>query len=262
VCVGSNDIFPLEKHFSRLVRFTMALSDMLHLELSPFYNNLLASQIMLLSFKLAIEFARRGGRKWYSRELLHVFLSNTILFWRLFDTSCWSWRLNALVPAIMVARFMFKGCSTSDPEDIEVQTLSRSSSPSDLLYGPMQFAGIVLWLGLTKFMTQEACIVHAALLGDVFAPMIGTYGRHMYQMPLAAQKTVEGSVVGVFLGTVFISYLYLSVLQLPLLPLRVVLAYGGIAALAEATSLNGFDNLVLAITLHFSIPKALEWLPA
>lgn len=172
-----------------------------------------------------------------------------------------------------------------DPDDIEVQTLSRSSNPSELLFGPLQMAAIMVWLGLYKFMTEQAAITAAAVgIGDGLAPMIGAiYGRHMYQMPFASQKTMEGSVVGgtlstvllmyvvygllssfplltlvflhdslVFLGTVAGCYLYLYMMGLSLLPLRMVLTFSGIAAIVEGTAPGNLDNLTVPIAIHFS----------
>ena len=151
-----------------------------------------------------------------------------------------------------------------DPEDTEVQNLSQSSSPTDLLFGPLQSCLVLIWLGLYRFMTEEASILAAAMgLGDTVAPMIGKrFGRHVYRMPLASQKTMEGTIVGVFLGTVCGCYLYLYLLGIPLLPLRMILAYGGIAAMVEGTAVSKLDNLVVPMALHFSIGKVQEWLPA
>jgi dolichol kinase len=144
-----------------------------------------------------------------------------------------------------------------------VQTLSRSSSPSELLFGPVQYGLIFTFLGLYCFRTDEAAIVAAVLgSGDAMAPLIGAhFGRHVYQMPLCSQKTIEGSLT-VFLGTASASYFYLYCLGQPLLPLRIVLAYAGIAAVVEGTSPGNVDNLTLATVLHFSMDRVPKLLPA
>lgn len=149
-------------------------------------------------------------------------------------------------------------------DDLEVQLVSRSSSPSELLFGPLHFALILVWLGLSYFQTQEAAIICAAIgIGDALAPLLGNkFGRHYYQVPLSARKTMEGSLCGVFFGTVCGSYLFLYILGLPLLPLRIVLVYGFLAAVLEGTALKGLDNLVVAIVLHLSMDKVQEWMPA
>ena len=67
----------------------------------------------------------------------------------------WSWRLNVLVPTVMCIKFFYKGLILADPNDVDVRIMSRSSSPSELLYGPLQFGGFMIWLGITKFMTTE-----------------------------------------------------------------------------------------------------------
>jgi len=116
-----------------------------------------------------------------------------------------------------------KGAIRKDPEDIDVQITSRSSSPSELLFGPLQCALVMVWLGLYRFMDKESAVIAAAVgVGDgLLAPIIGKlYGRHRYQMPLSGSKTMEGTVVGVFLGTVSGCYMYLSLMSIPLLPLR------------------------------------------
>jgi dolichol kinase len=142
--------------------------------------------------------------------------------------------------------------------------MSRSSSPSELLFGPVQFVAVLVFLGLYRFMTDEAAIVTAALgIGDAMAPIAGNlYGRHVYQMPLASPKTMEGSVCGVFLGTCSSSYFFLYCLGIPFLPLRIVLAYAGIAAMVEGTAPGNMDNLVVPIVIHFSMDRVQRWLPA
>jgi dolichol kinase len=128
----------------------------------------------------------------------------------------------------------------------------------------MQFAGVLVYLSLYRFMTEEAAVTAAALgIGDALAPIFGqVFGRHVYHMPLGPVKTMEGSVVGVFLGTVVAMYLFLYMLGIPLLPLRMVLAYAGIAAVVEGTSPGNMDNVLVPVVLHFSIDRVQQWLPA
>lgn len=73
---------------------------------------------------------------------------------------------------------------------------------------------------------------------------------------------MEGTVVGVFLGTVSACYVYLSLMGIPLLPLRMILVYGGIAAVVEGTAFKNLDNLAVAVTLSLSFGRVQEWLPA
>jgi dolichol kinase len=121
----------------------------------------------------------------------------------------------------------------------------------------------MIWIGIYSFMTEEAAVVAAVSFGDGLAPLIGTkYGRHIFHMPLANQKTVEGSVAGVFLGAVAGCYFYLYMMGIPFIPLGLVLAYAGIAAVAEATAPGHLDNVVTPVILHFSIDRVQQMLPA
>lgn len=194
----------------------------------------------------------------YSRYLWHISLSGLVFFWSFYslENSEWSWKLNTALPAAILLRILYKGWILKDPNDVEVQILSVSSSPSDLLFGPLQAAGSMIYLGLYHFCTTQSAVIAAALVGDALAPLVGTrYGRHVYQLnPLARTKTMEGSIV-VFLTTVFMSYVFLHAMDIsPVEPLRMVLAYGAIAAVAEATAPSHLDNLVICMVLLASIP--------
>jgi phytol kinase len=162
--------------------------------------------------------------------------------------------------------FYSKGAISKDAQDSEVQTLSRSSSPSELLFGPLQFAAVLACCGLFCFMTTEAAIVMATIgIGDAMAPIVGSlYGRHLYRvLPiLGPTKTMEGSVCGVFLGTCMGIYFFLYALGLPqTLPLRVVLVYAAMAAVVEGTSPGNMDNLAVPIVLHLFMDRVPQWLP-
>lgn len=250
------------------------LRKLLHLEtLSPLHNNLLVVFLMLIYMKLSLETI-----SWYRRSSLveeispfakpYILfsVSTLVLFWPWFDvTDGWSWRFNTILPAALLLRWVYQGAIGRDPEHPEVQALSRSSSPSELLWGPVQFTAILIYLGLYHFQTPQAAVLAAALgAGDgLAAPWVGlNFGRHVYQMPLASPKSMEGSVVGVFLGTISACYLYLYLTGLPLLPLRVLLSYGAIAAIVEGTAPGHLDNLVIAIVLLFSMDRVEQWLPA
>lgn len=150
-----------------------------------------------------------------------------------------------------------------DPDDEDVLIMSRTSAPSGLLFGPLQLTLLMVWLGLTKFMKEESAILLAGVgIGDGIAPLIGNrYGRHVYRMPFCNSKTMEGSVCGVFLGTVAGCYLYPYLLGMNgLRPLRIVLAFGGIAAVIEGSSPANMDNIVVPAIMYFSIERIDEWL--
>jgi CDP-diglyceride synthetase len=231
--------------------------------LSPIFNNILVLQWTLICIKICLELVNRlssadRSRPTWTKPCIHMVLSSSLVFWPLYDTLDWTWRFNTIVPAALMIRFWYKGFICKDPDDVEVQALSRSSSPSELLWGPMQFTALLIYLGLYHFMSPRAAILIAAVgLGDSgAAPLIGEFfGRHVYQMPLAARKSMEGSVVGVFLGTVAGIYIFFYILGLDVLPLRLVLSYGAIAAIVEATCPGGLDNIIVSIILHFSIDR-------
>lgn len=143
--------------------------------------------------------------------------------------------------------------------------MSRTGSPVGLLFGPLQLTLLMVYLGLFCFKEEEekAAILLAAVgIGDGIAPLIGvSYGRHVYRMPFCDSKTMEGSVCGVFLGTVAGCYLYPWLLSQEWRPLRIVLAIGGMAAAIEGSSPGNLDNILVPVILHFSmdrIDKA-EW---
>ena len=157
----------------------------------------------------------------------------------------------------------YQGAILKDPEDPEVQILSRSSSPSELLFGPLQFAAVLVFLGLYRCQTEQAAVVVAAVgIGDAIAPIIGNwFGRHIYQMPLASKKTMEGSVCGVFMGSCSATYFFLFSLGIrPFLPLRLVLAHAGVAAVVEGTCAGYIDNLTVPVAILFSMDRVEEWL--
>jgi dolichol kinase len=217
---------------------------------------------MKMVMELATYWRRRSGTR--TRQLIHVALSSWIGFWPLFDVSDWSWRLNVLVPAVVGTRYLYKAIIQKNPTDAEVINMSRTSSPWDLIYGPLQLTILMVWLGLTQFMQPEAAILLAAVgIGDGLAPLIGRrYGRHLYCMPMAKPKSMEGSVCGVFLGTIAGCYLYPYLLGMDWFPLRIVLAYGGIAAVVEGVSPSNLDNILVPLVLYFSIDKVDRWMPA
>ena len=114
------------------------------------------------------------------------------------------------------------------------------------------------WYGLDlrEFMSEEAAILLAAVgIGDGIAPMIGSrYGRHVYRMPFSNSKTMEGSVCGVFLGTIAAYYLFTYLLGMDeWRPLRIVLAFGGIAAVVEGTSPANMDNIMVPLLCTFRL---------
>jgi len=128
-------------------------------ELSPIFNNILSALITVVYVTCVLElgsFIRgRLGRAEESRKLVHICAGCCTIFWPLFDTFHWSWRLNVLVPTVMAIKLFYKGAILRDPSDPDVQTMSRSSLPSELLYGPLQFTLVMIWIGISEFMTTR-----------------------------------------------------------------------------------------------------------
>lgn len=136
--------------------------------------------------------------------------------------------------------------------------MSRSSSPSELLYGPLQMTVIMTYVGLTKFMTNVGVIMMASLVGDWLAAIVGIqYGKHKYTVPLSGimgatrKKSVEGSV-GCVVGTVggIMFYSYMCAMEVG--GWRLLMAYACLASLIEATALTNWDNLLLALVMEIS----------
>ena len=107
---------------------------------------------------------------------------------------------------------------------------------------------------------EEAAVLAASLaVSDGLAPAVAKlYTRQVYRHPA---KRTEGTVAAIFMGTVLYCYLYQWWLGFALLPLRIVLAYGFVAAVV-GTVLKGVDNAAVPIALHLLIPRIQEWLPA
>lgn len=187
-----------------------------------------------------------------SRKFVHLCACSCVVFWPLFDPGHWGWRLNAIVPVVMSLRLLYKGAILKDPEDEDVRSMSRTSSPSELLYGPLQMTLIMCYVGLTKFMTQTGIIMMASLVGDWMAAVIGIqYGKHKYKLPLGGEKSIEGSI-GCVIGTMAGLWFYLYMCGMDVVGWRELVAYGILSAIVEATSLHNWDNLLLAMIMGLS----------
>lgn len=229
-------------------------------DITAFQNNLIVCALTVLYMKLCLIIIARLRMRFhltahYTKSMIYICLSTTICFWRLFEISDWSWRLNCVVPCSLMIRYLFKGFY-KDPSDAEVQLLSKSSSPTELLFGPVQICLVCFILGLCRFMEVEAAILYSMMIGDATAPITGQlFGRHTYNLPLCGPRTMEGSVCGVFLGTISASYFYLYVLGLDLVPLRYLLTYALVGALVEGSSPQNVDNLSVPLVFHFSMGR-------
>jgi Dolichol kinase len=229
--------------------------------ISPLWNNVLSSLLTVVYAKGLLSvasFIRQRMRCGYeTRKFVHVGAACWIFFWPMFDTSHWSWRLNIIVPTVMSIKLFYKGAILADPNDIDVRILSRSSSPSELLWGPLHFILFMMWVGTQQFMTKEGAILVAALgIGDGIAPIVGKYyGNLKYRLPLGGQKSIEGSLFGVFLGSIVGCYAFIHALDLQSSHMNRIVATAAIATFAEAIAPGNCDNFFIPLMIHFSIQR-------
>jgi phytol kinase len=192
----------------------------------------------------------RYGQPELSRKFIHLCACSFVVWWRLFDASHWGWRLNVTVPAVMSIRLLYKGAVLKDPYDEDVHTMSRTSSPSELLFGPLQMTLIMVYVGLTKFMTHTGLIIMASFVGDAAAAVVGLhYGRHRYKVAFGGEKSVEGSI-GCCLFTMIGIFCYCYMCCLDMIELRPLFVLGITSALVEATALKNWDNFFLCVAME------------
>ena len=222
--------------------------------LSPLHNNVISALLTVAYVKCVMELGAlircKYGQPELSRKFMHLCACSFIVWWPLFDTSHWGWRLNVTVPAVMSIRLLYKGAILNDPEDKDVLTMSRTSSPSELLFGPLQMTLIMVYVGLTKFMTHTGLIIMASFVGDAAAAVVGMYyGRHRYNVALGGEKSVEGSI-GCGMFTMIGIFCYCYICSIDMLEWRPLVAIGVTSALVEATALKNWDNVFLCVTME------------
>jgi len=138
--------------------------------------------------------------------------------------------------------------------------MSRSGDPLELLIGPMQFVLVMTWLGLFRFMTLDATVIMAALgIGDGIAPLVGKkWGKHTYDVLGGTPKTIEGSIGGVFCGTILGCYIYPPLLGFGFLPLRLVVTLAAVATVGEGSAPFYSDNIVVPLMIHLTMGQFVE----
>lgn len=104
-------------------------------------------------------------------------------------------------------------------------------------------------------MTNNGVIIMASFVGDWMAAMVGLqYGRHKFLVPFGGEKSIEGSVgcvIGTMGGICFYSYM----IGMEIIEWKMMLAYGCMASLAEATALRNWDNLMLVVAMEVSVKQ-------
>lgn len=80
--------------------------------LSPMYNNILAALLTILYVKTVMEVGNLIRVKYdlpeLSRKFIHLCACSLVVFWPLFDSQHWGWRLNVTVPVVMSLRLFYK----------------------------------------------------------------------------------------------------------------------------------------------------------
>lgn len=140
-----------------------------------------------------------------SRKMIHIAAGSWVIFWPLFDQDHWTWKLNVVVPFMYSIQLLVKGIFLKDSSDVDVQTMSRTGSPRELLNGPLCFTLAMTLVGLRLFRTQLGVVVMACLgFGDGMAPLVGHYFP-FWQYPTfpfsGDTKTMSGSV-GCFVASI------------------------------------------------------------
>lgn len=147
----------------------------------PVHQNVLAAILTVLYVKAVVGACEAlVHREWLapriSRKIIHVAAGCLIVFWPMFTQEHWTWRLNVLVPVIYAVQLFVKGAILKNPADVDVLTMTRTGSPSELLNGPLLFVLIMVAVGLRLFRTQLGVVVMTCLgFGDGIAPLVGYY---------------------------------------------------------------------------------------
>jgi len=173
--------------------------------LDPLQQNILAAISTVFYVKAVVGFcdlavSRQILAPKISRKCIHIAAASLILFWPLFNTDHWTWKLNVLVPAIYTVQLFVKGAILKDPNDQDVKTMTRTGSPAELLNGPIMFTIIMTYLGLEMYRSQLAVVIQSCLgFGDGIAPLVGYYfpcGTHYPTFPFGPndKKTLTGSL--------------------------------------------------------------------
>jgi phytol kinase len=273
-------------------------------------HNVLAAIITIVYVKIVIGISNKlveldvvSSR--ITRKIVHIAAGSWIIWWPLFvvgrngdddndddsdnndnwsslSSSSSSWRLNIIVPAIYSIQLLYKGlflkatttADSSDAVDPDVQSMTRTGQPRELLNGPLMFTLIMCYVGGTLFRTQLGVIIMSCLgFGDGIAPLVGyyfPYGRYLtwpfYETIKSDNyKTLSGSVA-FWLASIIGYYILASIaLSTPFenttvtttntdvtfIPFSIVMQIAATSAVAE--SLTGpYDNVAVAVTAGIS----------
>ena len=171
----------------------------------PLHQNVHAALFTVVYVKAVVGFcdfavSRQILAPKISRKCIHICAGCLIIFWPLFNTDHWTWKLNVLVPAIYTVQLFVKGAILKDPNDQDVKTMTRTGSPAELLNGPIMFTIISTYIGIYLYRTQLGVVIISCLgFGDGIAPLLGYYfpcGTHYPTFPFGPndKKTLTGSL--------------------------------------------------------------------
>lgn len=80
--------------------------------LTPIRNNIYAAICTIIYVKIVMEVGSlirvKFGLPELSRKFLHLCACSSLVFWPLFDSEHWGWRLNVTVPVAMSLRLLYK----------------------------------------------------------------------------------------------------------------------------------------------------------
>ena len=79
--------------------------------LSPLINNIAAALLTVAYVRGVMEVGAQIRTKYrqpeLSRKFIHLSACSFVIWWPLFDTNHWGWRLNVTVPAVMIMRLVW-----------------------------------------------------------------------------------------------------------------------------------------------------------
>lgn len=171
---------------------------------NPLLRNLFATAITIVYVKVVVGLCQYAVSikvlaPRVSRKCIHVAAGAWIIFWPLFSIEHWMWKLNIVVPFIYTIQLFIKGAIVRDRNDADVQSMSRTGDPIELLNGPILFTMIMNLVGLFCFRHRMGVIIMSCLgFGDGIAPLVGYYfpfGYYpTYPFGTNDRKTLSGSV--------------------------------------------------------------------
>ncbi|OYT59824.1 phosphatidate cytidylyltransferase [Euryarchaeota archaeon ex4484_178] len=240
----------------------------------PILEDMIAFFITLIAILLLIKIndrLRNSGKLNIniSRKVIHTFSAPIFLFFFPFYSGSWySPLIGAIVPLIFALKFLTIGLGLTKDETF-VNTMSRTGDPRELLRGTFYYTLVMIFVSLFWWTHPLAVVAFSILaFGDGFADIIGRkYGKRKIRVP-AGNKTLEGSLIGMFFmgliftalmvffygimgaeiihyGTVVYTYTINSVVEW-VVPL-IILAFVGM--IVELYSPKDIDNIIIPMVI-------------